>query len=483
MRNANRNTNWMQWLLLLALAVVGGTSTLSQGAPGSDSLRLTISRADDGRIVLDWNELTNATGYRIEYSDDLTGNHWTPAHTNTPWPLATNRWTTGQPQSPRFYRMAANAAPMIERGKILSHETLTNLTTAGIKSLYTQYGLPTPFEPQYGVQLVRIIYETIGVHGEKAQASGALVIPTGYPRPMALGSYQHGTILEKADAPSVGQTGELGVGAALGSIGYVMALPDYLGLGFSPGRHPYVHAKSEATAVVDMLRAVRTYCAQNAIALNEQLFLIGYSQGGQATMAAHREIELYHANEFQITASAPMAGPQDMSGTMYKLFISTQPYTSPFYLPYTLFSYNDVYGIYDSPAQFLAAPYSTNLYALFDGNHAESELNAIVPSVPISVLLPDVLQAFQTDANHPLRIALQDNDLYNWTPTAKMRMFHCAGDKTVPYANSQVALDSFRARGATQVELVDPFPPANHSIGSYYCLLAAKEWFETMRIK
>jgi hypothetical protein len=469
--------------MLLALAMAWPFTATALAESTTQNLHLTVTRDAAGQVLLDWNELTNAIGYRVDYSDDLRGTNWTPAMTNAAWPLTNGHWTASQPASARFYRVVAYFGEGVERGKILSQELLTTLSTQEILALYVQYRLPKPFDPQYGVKVVRIIYETIGVHGEKTQASGALVIPVGYAGSMALGSYQHGTIIRKTDAPSYAQTGELGVGAALASIGYVMALPDYLGLGFSPGRHPYVHAKSEATAVVDMLRAVKSYCALQNVGLNGQLFLVGYSQGGQATMAAHREIELYHTNEFQITASAPMAGPQDMSGTMFKVFTSTQAYSSPWYLPYTLFSFNDAYGIYDSPSQFMIAPYSSSLYPLFDGTHSESEINPIMPSVPNLILRPEVLQAFESDESHPLRIALKDNDLFNWTPKAKMRMFHCHGDKTVPYANSQVALDSFHARGASQVELEDPYPSADHTTGSYFCLLGAKNWFETLRIK
>ena len=58
-----------------------------------------------------------------------------------------------------------------------------------------------------------------------------------------------------------------------------------MGLGSSPGFHPYLHARSEATASVDMLRAGRNYCASNNIGLNGQVFLAGYSQGGHTEMA------------------------------------------------------------------------------------------------------------------------------------------------------------------------------------------------------
>jgi len=73
--------------------------------------------------------------------------------------------------------------------------------------------------------------------------------------------------------------------------GYAAVVPDYLGLGDSPGLQLYHHARSEATACVDLLRAARTWCASNNVELNDQLFLAGYSHGGHVTMALHRELE------------------------------------------------------------------------------------------------------------------------------------------------------------------------------------------------
>ena len=62
-------------------------------------------------------------------------------------------------------------------------------------------------------------------------------------------------------------------------------------MGVSPGLHPYHHAISEATACVDLLRAVRAFCATNGFPLNDRLFLCGYSQGGHATLSLLRDLE------------------------------------------------------------------------------------------------------------------------------------------------------------------------------------------------
>ena len=73
--------------------------------------------------------------------------------------------------------------------------------------------------------------------------------------PSPLLSYQHGTLIEKSRAPS--QSGPDVIALSLSADGYLTAVPDYLGLGASPGLHPYLHAALLATSIVDFLRAAR----------------------------------------------------------------------------------------------------------------------------------------------------------------------------------------------------------------------------------
>ena len=60
-----------------------------------------------------------------------------------------------------------------------------------------------------------------------------------------------------------------------------------------------------------------------------------------------------------------------------------------------------------------------------------------------------------------------------------MRLYHCRADSDVIILNSQVARDSFQARGATQVQLIDPDPSADHGECSIPALLFAKKWFDS----
>jgi hypothetical protein len=129
----------------------------------------------------------------------------------------------------------------------------------------------------------------------------------------------------------------------------------------------------------------------------------------------------------------------------------------------------------------LASPYDTNLPAMLRSNLTSAQINAAMPGDPVQILKPEVLAAFRNNPRHPLRLALQDNDLYRWLPHAPLRLYHCAADQDVVFANSEVALASFQALGDNQVQLIDPNATYNHTQCSQPSLLLAKTWFDSLR--
>ncbi len=293
-------------------------------------------------------------------------------------------------------------------------------------------------------------------------------------------SYQHGTVMLRDDVPSR-ESDELILGILYGAGGYVASLPDYLGLGDSPGVHPYCHAKSEATATVDLLRAARALCDMKNTQLNEQLFLFGYSQGGHATMAATREIQVFHRDEFIITASAPMSGPYDLSGAQTDVVLSDDAYAAPFYLPCLMFAYNEIYDMYASPSDFLQSPYDTLLPPLFDGYHDSGEIDAVMPAVPNDIVKPEVLDDFINNPNNPFRLALVDNDLTDWAPAYPLTMYYCTGDDLVSYLNTINAYNSFIANGSTTAATYQPDTDASHEECAEPCFIFSRIWFDGLK--
>jgi hypothetical protein len=458
----------------------GAPATLgAYGTTSGAALTARVLAPVNGRPEISWTDLGAFYWYTVQERAALDHGQWMASRLTNQWPARITRWTlpAGGADS-QFYRVLAMTNGPVARGTLLAATLLHDFSLADIAALSQSFGLE--IASQYPVSVYKLTYATVDAWGVGTVASGAFAVPDGLTNALPLISYQHGTSMEKTDVPSALNT-EANMGIAFGTTGYAVALPDYVGMGDSPGFHPYHHAKSEATAVVDMLRASRSFCAAHRILLNQQLFLCGYSQGGHVTMAAHRELEQNHADEFVITASAPMAGAYDLSGVTATDFLSGRQPPNPYYFAYLLAAYQTVYHLSDSLSNLLAAPYATTLPPLVDGRHSGGQINQAMPKIPTQALRADFLAAFRSNPNAPLWWALRDNDLYQWRPRSPLHLYHCHGDQDVIYANSETACQSFLQLGASQVQLIDPFPTANHSLGFIFCIGQAKTWFDSLR--
>lgn len=330
---------------------------------------------------------------------------------------------------------------------------------------------------QFGARYYRIQYMTSDAQGQPVLASGLLAAPISnnpdavYPRLV----YQHGTSSSKLDVPSfnVLQGGEGQIGLIFAGLGYVSFLPDYIGLGVSPGFHLYVHADTEASCALDMMRACADFCFQSAIYYNAQLFITGYSQGGHAAMALHRAVEQMGGSEFgEVTAAAHLSGPYSISGVMRDLILSDSVYFYPAYLPNTALSYQTAYGnLFGQLDEVFRMPYAAMIGQFYAGQINLGQLNArLIDSlvaregacIPTRMLQPDIIAAVNSDPMHPINVALRDNDVYSWSPEAPTRIFYCMADDQVPFRNSIVARDTMLALGALSLVVQDLNPSANH---------------------
>ncbi|MCR9099389.1 MAG: T9SS type A sorting domain-containing protein [bacterium] len=338
-----------------------------------------------------------------------------------------------------------------------------------LAQMQAQYG----FLMQNGIEYYKITYTTPDINGVTDTASGLLVLPVReaefqYP----LLCYMHGTVDSKTDVPS-NLAGGWELAAAWGGLGFVAAAPDFLGLGESRGFHPYVHADTEASAGIDMLFAAQAFCESEGPALNEQLFVTGYSQGGHAAAAVHRELEANYTDEFTVTASAPMSGPYSISGAMRSALLSDEPYFYQGYLAYTALSYNEAYGLFESVEEYFKPPYAAPIEAFYQGETTLSTLNSTLidllttnEGAPIPrYMLQDSLLAALEDENsdHPILQALEANDVYDWAPQAPTRLYYCTADDQVAFTNSILADSVMNANGAPDLMAIDAGSTLNHT--------------------
>ncbi|MEO9326897.1 alpha/beta hydrolase family protein [Gordonia aurantiaca] len=168
------------------------------------------------------------------------------------------------------------------------------------------------------VKAVRVRYQsTDATTGLPTVVSGVVV--TGPPpehgetRPVV--AFAHGTTgIDEPCAPSV-QPGMYGLGAlaqALTKAGFVVALPDYQGLG-SPGVHPYLDARTAGMNVIDSVRALRAVFPY----ARDRWVAYGGSQGGGAVLAAAMAAPVYGSGLTMLGAAA-MVPAADVSGVVQK---------------------------------------------------------------------------------------------------------------------------------------------------------------------
>jgi hypothetical protein len=373
-------------------------------------------------------------------------------------------------------------AHQLRAQNVISSTFIQAYSKAQVDSIYTANGLPSFLLPiRFDIEIYQVVYETVSFDGSNTFASGALVVPVNPTCKMPLVSYQHGTVQKASDAPSFNK-GEIIIGISLAADGYAVSMPDYLGLGITNiNLHPYIHAQSEATAAIDMLRASKTVVTGMGKELNDQLFLVGYSQGGHATMALHRMIEQQFSSEFTVTASAPMSGPYDISGVQAQVITNDSVYSQPAFLPFVLFGLNQVYNFFTNPSNILTSPYDAIIPPLMNGNYGTSDLNNVMPAQPNQIIDPAVLDSFRTEPNHYFRLGLAQNDVYDWLPVSPIRMFYCEADEQVAYQNTFVAYNKFIQNGATNVSKVSAGPLLDHGGCARIALILGKVWFDSLR--
>ncbi len=322
-----------------------------------------------------------------------------------------------------------------------------------------------------GVNFYKVTYLTPDVTGNLAPASGLVVVPDDLTKIYPLLCYQHGTASSDSDIPSaLAQEADLVM--VYGGMGYIAVAPDYLGFGASEGFHPYVHAATEASAAIDLLRATKELADENNVFFNEQLFVTGYSQGGHAAMALHRELETNLSAEFTVTAAAPMSGPYSVGEIMRELVLAEEEYFFPAYIPNTVLSYQLMYGnLYTTLDEIFKADYVNNIQKFRDDELDLVTLNYLLNAslflnegaiIPVRMFQDSVIEAILTDSLHPFNLALKANNVYDWAPAAPTTLVYCTADDQVPFANALLAESVMNANGATAVGSIDIQSDASH---------------------
>jgi pimeloyl-ACP methyl ester carboxylesterase len=292
-----------------------------------------------------------------------------------------------------------------------------------------------PVATRYAVDSWRITYLTTDGQGKQVTASGLVSVPVkpaGVASPVV--SYQHGTIFKDAEAPSnnvVASEPPL----IMASLGAIVLAPDYVGYGASKGtQHPYLLSAPSAAAVIDLLTAAKTWRQKMALADNGQLFLVGYSEGGYVTMAAHRALQAGSStHKAQIVGSVPGAGPYHVGVTMDALLDRVR-------------NENKVLGALINPG------FLSHLGSTVRDEVRRQLMKALIPDDADVGFQSTFIDNFLADDTGAIE---RDSNVHDWKPEVPVRMYHGRDDQTVPYAAATTTLQAMQRRGAQDVTLTD----------------------------
>ena len=342
----------------------------------------------------------------------------------------------------------------------LDDGTFTN-RVAGIQTRDNKMGSDLFLSTIYAsINQVPVTYRSVSPRGDSITLSGKMFIPkTKHVKNIIIAS--HYTICSNREAPSMASSIE----GIFATKDYIVLMPDYIGYGVSDSlTHPYLHLKSTVSSAIDLLKAALPYLRANCYLFSDELILVGYSQGGAATLALQKTLEEEYADEFPILHVFAGAGPYDLTGT-FDFYISNQKTDISCTLPMLVvgMDYGENLGLNreDFFQPYLEDNYS---YLIESKWHFMNDVNTALGD-DISELLKPIIFHPDTYPTSLLYEAVKRNCILHWTPKSPMYMLHSTEDNMVPFLNSEHIKAEFDKQGLDNIEY-DFAPYGNHMHGA-----------------
>lgn len=249
------------------------------------------------------------------------------------------------------------------------------------------------YRPTHDLRVFRIQYETEDENNVPVIASGLVLIPNALSCQSSIAVYCHQMVMDDQQPPlhevpshfnfsdpsvATFQNHEKVVAMGLASNGYIVVLPDYIGLGSADLNnqisHLFLDKRTQASATLDAIRATRELCDLLGYYVpNDYLFMTGFSQGAHAAMSTLEYVSQENlSNEFRFLHAGLSSGPYDLGGVQ---------------LDYLEQASNGLQSVQVMRDYFETSCTSTFPNALDDCYHynTNSDWANIFPSIPISM--------------------------------------------------------------------------------------------------
>ena len=286
------------------------------------------------------------------------------------------------------------------------------------------------------------VYKSVDINNDPILLSGKVILPAKGPIKRYI-LVSHYTIASNREAPS----NIFSLEGLLVKLGYALIIPDYIGYGVTADKvHPYLVMELTARNVLDMYDAVVPFLEKAGCAPeHDDIYLMGYSQGGATTMAVLHEIE---HNEIPIKIRRVFAGggPYDIKYT-YDQFVETNWASYPCAVP--IMMQGMVVG--NKLDLDMSTMMASNIYENLDEwvnskLYTSNQINALIGTNVTSNLLTPIGMDRTSKEVSELYKAMTENSIltYSWTPKAPVFIFHSMDDDVVPFENAMRAKSKWK---------------------------------------
>lgn len=385
-------------------------------------------------------------------------------------------------------------------GQLVTSTRVATITAAEFnKRMRTAYPNTELERLRGALNLFKVMYRSVDVRGRNAVLSGLVALPAqGAPNGLIV--FNHGTMVSRKTVPSA-YRGEKKAGEtqhaliAFGSGGYAIAMPDYIGQGdHRANAHPYPASLTNARAGIDMIEVAREIARRNRVAVGDQLYVTGYSEGGGVAMGQTRLLEESDDPLHRLTASAPAAGPYDLSGTTMG-FMAERPTDQ---VGFVLRMYLLGYGIHSlhknagvRVGDYFKTPMALTMNLAYGGKIEDDAVIKRLGATAVlmraqndlfNVITDKFKRVIDTkDFSDPFLRQLRENDTYDWTPRTRMLLIALVNDTVVTPKNTQVAMRTMRRNGVgrdTLRQSIIQDTSLNHLTAMPESLLRARLFFD-----
>ena len=292
-----------------------------------------------------------------------------------------------------------------------------------------------------------IEYPSLDPYGNPVTLSGSITVgdEVNADTPaLGVALINHFTVYQKNQCPSKGELAvqKFAVGTQL-----VAVSADYYGFGCTEDKHQaYCIGSANAQASIDCLLAARELFPSLNIKIDPEtdyLFNLGYSQGGQTSIAVEKMVAEKYPG-IKITHTFAGGGPYDMTAT-YKEMKEKDLSGMPSTIISVILSFNEFYQLGFPREKLLRGDALAHVDDwILSKDLTREEIDEKVGSLKFSNFASEDIQNMDSEVSKKLMAALEKENLAkNWTPAkdAHISLIHHIDDITVPVVNQDLLYD------------------------------------------